>query len=452
VLKHKAHVAANRFGYGASIENIAHINDSPENWLQAQLRAEKNKPISKYKPESASVIQHYHQENIKMSRSGKSDARKKMRETMRQRYVSDMQNRILRVVESDHPFIERLTQFWSNHFAISIRKGSKLHGFVNFFETEAIRPNILNNFSDMLIASTQHPCMLFYLDNLNSIGPKSFAGKRRDVGLNENLAREILELHTLGVQGGYRQRDVESLARMITGWTMSPEGEKAGEFSFNKRQHEPGAQTLLSKRFANGGVEQGVKALEFLAIHPATARHLSFKLARHFIADDPPQVAVDALTATWIRTNGNLQQVYQTLLALPAVWDKRFSKIKTPYDYLISTAKLAHSAADKISDDQAKFLLESLKHFGWLPFSASSPEGFPDTAVEVSGPDDMLRRTQWALAASGKFSWRYPASVVAETIFTADLLSHNTKKLIMASATPQEAWVLLLASPEFQRR
>src|SRR6266581_1598100 len=206
----------------------------------------------------------------------------------RQIYLDEARIRTEAALATEIGFVERLVWFWSNHFCISADKIQSMSGP---YEREAIRPHVVGRFADMLLAVEGHPAMLFYLDNIDSIGPNSIAGINRTRGLNENIAREILELHTLGVRSGYTQDDVISFAKVLTGWTLLPPAnnpEHGGEFSFNPRLHEPGAQKVIGKLYEDETVEQGRAVLRDLAAHPATATHLATKLARYFIADAPP--------------------------------------------------------------------------------------------------------------------------------------------------------------------
>ena len=220
-------------------------------------------------------------------------------------------------------FGERLAMFWANHFAISAAKGPHVRVIAGAFEREAIRPHVFGRFADMLLAVETHPAMLFFLDNQQSFGPNSVAGQNRKRGLNENLAREILELHTLGVNGGYTQDDVTSLARIITGWTVvGREGRLGppGTFAFFANAHEPGDQRLLGKTYVDAGFEQGRAALMDLARHPATATHVAVKLARHFISDDPPKALIDKLATTFKATEGDLAAVSTALVEAEESW------------------------------------------------------------------------------------------------------------------------------------
>ncbi len=212
---------------------------------------------------------------------------------------------------ADIGFVERLVWFWSNHFCIS---ADNIIAMVGPYEREAIRPHVLGRFADLLFAAESHPAMLFYLDNVQSMGVDSIAGINRDKGLNENLAREILELHTLGVRSGYSQTDVASFAKVLTGWTWIAPIEPAhgGEFIFAKRLHEPGEQIVLGKRYAEGAWIK-VAVLADLAHHPATAEHIAQKLARHFVAEEPPPALIDRLAKTFNDSEGDLKEVAKSL-------------------------------------------------------------------------------------------------------------------------------------------
>src|ERR1700744_4124152 len=220
-------------------------------------------------------------------------------------------------------FAPRVAVFWSNHFCISANKGGLARMGAGSFEREAIRPHVFGRFAEMLMAVEQHPAMLFFLDNQQSLGPDSRAGQNRKRGLNENLAREIMELHTLGVGGGYTQDDVTSLARIITGWTFAGrQGQLGtpGTFVFNANAHEPGAQLLLGKTYEDNGVAQGEAALADIARHPSTAKFIATKFARHFVADDPPPALVARLQEVFRKSDGDLKALATALVDSDEAW------------------------------------------------------------------------------------------------------------------------------------
>ena len=258
-------------------------------------------------------------------------------------YRAEALARLQRAMIADCGFVERLVVFWSNHFCISANKGGLARMWAGSFEREAIRPYVLGRFGDMLKAVEQHPAMLFFLDNQQSFGPDSRAGENRKRGLNENLAREIMELHTLGVGGGYSQDDVTSLARIITGWTYAGrQGQLGtpGTFVFNANAHQPGAQRLLGKIYENNGVAQGEAALADLARHPSTAKFIATKFARHFVADDPPPALVARLQDVFLKSDGDLKALALALVDSDEAWQAPMTKLRSPYEFLVATGRL----------------------------------------------------------------------------------------------------------------
>src|SRR5262245_48628035 len=258
-----------------------------------------------------------------------------------QLYLDDAKARIHAALGAEIGFAERLAWFWSNHFCVSADKAG-VRPICGAYEREAIRPHVLGRFGDMLLAVEQHPAMLIYLDNARSIGPDSIAGVRQKRGLNENLAREILELHTLGVRTVYTQDDVTKFANVITGWTIVPPRQdpvRGGEFNFNGRMHEPGPQKVVNKTYPDTGLDQGRAVLADLARNPATAKHISEKLARHFIADQPPQALVELLSRRYRETDGNLKEMAKALVTSPDAWSAPRSKIKRPGEWILGALR-----------------------------------------------------------------------------------------------------------------
>src|SRR4051794_11599635 len=258
-------------------------------------------------------------------------------------YLDEAKARFNAALGAEIGFVERLVWFWSNHFCVSADKGN-VRPICGAYEREAIRPHVLGRFGDMLFAAESHPAMLIYLDNARSIGPESMAGVRQKRGLNENLAREILELHTLGVRSVYTQTDVTSFARVITGWSVVPPRQdpaRAGEFQFNPRTHEPGAHTVIGKSYPENGMEQGRAVLAALARHPATAKHIATKLARHFIADEPPPALVQRLTRRFLDSDGDLKELAKALVTAPEAWDTARPKLKRPGEWVIAALRAA---------------------------------------------------------------------------------------------------------------
>jgi uncharacterized protein (DUF1800 family) len=333
--------------------------------------------------------------------------------------------------------------FWSNHFCVSA-DGTAAAGA---YEREAIRPHVLGRFVDMLQAAEGHPAMLFYLDNWQSIGPDSVVGINNRRGLNENHAREILELHTLGVRTVYTQADVTTFAKVLTGWTFLPTAtnpEHGGEFVFNRLMHEPGDQTLIGRTYPSGGIQQGRSVLDDLARHPATARHVATKLARHFIADDPPPALVDRLTLRFLETEGDLKEVAKTLVTSPEAWIPERVKIKRPGEWLVAPRRAAGRKDINIQGitNQQALLGEPL----WRP---PAPKGFSDD--NAAWLDGLSLRLQ----AANAFAQVVAADV--DPIGLVDvalgpLASEETRRAVARAETKVQALTLLVMAPEFQRR
>jgi len=348
-------------------------------------------------------------------------------------------------VRAELGFVERLVWFWSNHFCVNANSTA----MAGAYEREAIRPHVLGKFSDLVLAAEGHPAMLIYLDNASSMGPNSVAGINRNRGLNENLGREILELHTLGVRTGYSQEDVTSFAKVITGWTIyttDNNPDHGGEFLFHPRLHEPGPQTVLGKAYRDTGVEQGRAVLTDLARHPATALHVTTKLARHFIADDPPPALVETLRQKFVETDGDLWQVSKALVAAPESWSPEQAKLKRPSEWLMAYVRAAaFNATDpRRSTATTTRLGEPL----WRP---PAPKGFPDR--ESDWIDGIAHRldTANAIAQNPINADRLDPKAMLETGL-GPLASAETRSAVTRAETRQQAIALLLMAPEFQRR
>jgi uncharacterized protein (DUF1800 family) len=298
----------------------------------------------------------------------------------------------------------------------------------------------------MLLAVARHPAMLFYLDNAVSIGPDSRVGQTRQRGLNENLAREILELHTIGVNGGYTQDDVRALALVLTGWSIGrPQDDKPGHFLFRQVTHQPGEKTLLGNRYGAGEAE-GVKALKDLARHPATARHIAVKLARHFISDDPPAAGVERLRGVFLSSGGDLAAVTRALVEDKEAWARPLSKLRSPNELVVAALR---ATALRPSDDRQ--VVGSLRRLGQAPFAAPSPAGWPDRMQDWVAPEAMLRRVEWAgLLAARLSAERAPLDVFNATI--APAAAEATRLAVERAPSARDGLALVLASPEFQRR
>ena len=362
-------------------------------------------------------------------------------------------------VDSDIGFVERLTWFWSNHFCISADKDVAM---VGAYEREAIRPHVLGRFGDMLAAVESHPGMLFYLDNVHSMGAASVDGINRDKGLNENLAREILELHTLGVRSGYSQADVTSFANVLTGWSVidPAEPDHGGEFVFNKRLHEPGDQVVLDKTYSEEGVAQGRAVLADLARNGSTAQHVALKLARHFVADDPPPSLVAKLAKAFEGSGGNLKTLAKALVTADESWTPQRTKLRPPVEWIsgaLRVAKAAPAESSSVIDlrsPPANWLnIGRLMNFQaalgqplWRP---PAPNGWPD--IEAAWIDGVPRR----LGIANEFANRARPEADPLDLLEASLgplASAETRQTISRAESRTQAFALLLMTPEFLRR
>ena len=461
--------ALNRFGLGARPGELAALGRDPRGWLLAQLQAKPRLAAFDGLPDSAAYLGEYHdlQQRLKALRQrraagdaqarGKGEGRRGLRRALQRELVV----RQGVAVASDAGFRERLVRFWSNHFAISVDK-FRASLFAAPMEREAIRPHLTGRFADLLLAVERHPGMLVYLDNAQSIGDDSrlaqMAQRRaarnpaaRKRGLNENLAREILELHTLGVDGGYTQADVVEFARALTGWSVArPGGQDAGTaYVFRAAAHEPGRRQVLGQVYAQPGEAQGEAILRALALHPATARHLSLKLARHFVADAPPPTLVERMARAYLASGGELVALYRALVEAPEAWSAQARKFKTPDDFVVSALRAA--ALDAPQD-----LLLSLRLQGELGqpmFQPRSPAGFGDVAADWGGPDALFKRVQAAQALAARLpeaSGHTPLALAQAALGSA--LDAQTATALRRAESVQQGVALLLASPVFQWR
>jgi len=439
----EAIIAATRFGFAARGGDLGQIGRDPRGWVLAQL-AHRPTPLPANLPASAQMVaaEFTMRDN---RRNGDEATKRDFNQQMRAVYLDEIAARTKAAAESETPLLERLTRFWSNHFTVSILRPA-IRGFAAAFEREAIRPYVTGRFLDMLLAMARHPAMLLYLDNAISIGPDSVIGRRRDKGLNENLGRELLELHTLGVDGGYTQADVVALARILTGWSVARLNEpNPGAFRFRPMVHEPGAKTLLGRLYGEGGEAEGVAALTAMAAHAATARHIATKLARHFIADEPPKDAVERIARVFRDSSGDLRQVTAAVVKEAAAWRTPFGKIRAPEDMVIAATRVTQFSLP------AEALANSLKLLDQMPFFAPSPAGWPDAAVHWVAPEAVLRRAQWCESFAERVPDPPEPAAVAEAAF-GPALAEETAQAIRRAPSRRAGLALLLASPEFQRR
>ena len=360
----------------------------------------------------------------------------------RQLFLNEARARIDAALTAEIGFVERLVWFWSNHFCVNQDKTV----MAGAYEREAIRPHVLGRFSDMLLAAEGHPAMLIYLDNAQSIGPNSVAGINRDKGLNENLAREILELHTLGVRTVYTQDDVTNFAKVLTGWTILPtvsNPDHGGEFVYLRRAHEPGEQSVVGKTYPDAGTEQGRAVLEDLARHPATAKHVATKMACHFIADDPPPALVDRLTQRFLDTDGDLKEMATVLIASPEAWEPEQSKIKRPSEWIVAALR-----ATGLSGDIAR-ITGGMALLGQPLWRPPAPKGFSDD--NAAWLDGLAQRLDIANTFAQRVGEKLDAGAVADTAL-GPLASAETRRAVANAESKPQALTFLLMAPEFQRR
>ena len=458
--------AASHFGLGPRPGEIDAIGDDPRGWLLAQLEHAAVIPPQYEGLDSSSdylgVVQEFIRERRRMQRAiqqGKSadeiDVQKVQRffrDDVRPEVKTQLAARMRVSMATDTPFVERLVHFWSNHFTVSMAKQRLISLACVAYENEAIRSQMNGRFVDLLLAVEQHPVMLIYLDNQQSTGPGSLVGRRRGRGLNENLAREILELHTLGVDGGYTQEDVTSFARVITGWTVANDqlgrfaGAKPGRFVFVDAMHEPGKHEVLQRSYASHGVGQGESVLRDLAVHPSTADFIAMKLVRHFVADDPPPKAVREISKVFRKTEGHLPSVHAAVAKLDLAWTSDERKFKSPQEYVTSALR-----GLDLPRVPAQGLLGALMLMNQSPFTAPSPAGWPDYAEHWGSPNALLQRIEWGVQLGERAGGFMRPRRLARSMLDESRSAHVVAAVDRAASSTQALGVLL-ASPDFQRR
>jgi uncharacterized protein (DUF1800 family) len=378
-------------------------------------------------------------------------------------------------VTSDRPYVERLVAFWSNHLCVSTGAKFIVAPLAGSYEREVIRTHVLGRFEDMVLASAKHPAMLVYLDNFQSIGPNSRgarAGQQRGNGqrrgLNENYARELLELHTLGVNGGYTQQDVQELAKILTGWTVNglggparvqranqprrrgqlqrrdPEGRV--EFTFQDLLHEPGSKTVLNERYTEAGIDEGERVIRALCRHPSTAQFVATKLVTHFVSDEPPAAAVERVARVFRSSDGDLKAVSRALVDEPDAWREDARKFRTPQDWFVAVMR---ALGTNDTGANAPALLRQLRQPVWSP---AAPKGFGDALTEWADPDSLLNRGELARTLS-----KLPAIRSVDPRSLADVVdvpaSNPLHAMLADTSIPApERIALAIAGPAFQWR
>ena len=449
----KAVIAVNRFGLGARGDELSLASADPKAWLIQQLQPIK---FQTKQPTSNELLAGFYdirkQERMlkKANESEQNSAEikainKKRGKYIRNAYTSTVTDSFVQALNSSNSLSWRLLDFYSNHFSVT-SQGAAMGILSPTLEREAIAPHIHGKFEDLLLAVTSHPAMLIYLNNERSFGENSKLGRKKNVGLNENLAREILELHTLGVDGGYHQQDVIELAKGITGWSVATEKKDGTNgFKFRSFGKEPGNRVLLGKVYKQKDIKQGIAMLQDLANHPKTAKHVSRKLVKHFISDQPNEELVADMVDTWMKTGGDLKQVTITMINNDLAWQPTKAKFKTPREYLMSSLR-----ALNLKKVESKKLIYALTNLGQQPFKAGSPKGYSDEQQDWDGSNALLARIDWTAMLA-----RQMRNANAENIMNRTLAlntdAHTYKSVIRAESRSQ-AFMLFFMSPEFLRR
>ncbi len=466
-----AAIAAHRFGLGEA--STAALQNDPQAWLLAQIGPADaprgdgllSTPQALELVAAERALRQQARAATPHAAAASAPADPLLVGHYRETIVADVRSRLVTASATQRPFAERLQLFWCNHFTVSLAKGAT-RGLVGAFERDAIRPHIAGSFEALLVASTTHPTMLRYLDNVYSAGPRSRVVARaarraeaigegpRVTGLNENLAREVLELHTLGAEsgravqtsaGGYTQADVTALARVLTGWRVNTRSNDPAD-AFDPAWHEPGRKTLLGRDYAEGP-DALRRVLHDLAHHPATARFIATKLARHFVADDPPTALVERLAATYVRHDGELSEVYRELIRSPEAWNPAPAKLKTPEELVVSASRTLGLGGRLFERGDAGGIVA----LGQRVHAAPSPAGWSDRAEDWLGPDAVWKRVEWASRIGERTGRAIDARQIAR-LSLGERLGAATQKQIDHAADGPQALALLLMSPEFQRR
>jgi uncharacterized protein (DUF1800 family) len=451
-------IAATRLGLGAKGDEISKARRDPQAWALAQIDAAGADAFRADMPSSADRFIQYRQLQIERREAKASgqlvpDPVMQVRRLIRDDAGADIMARLNLAATTDAAFRERWALFWANHFTVSGLKVVTAN-LIGPFEQEAIRPHVFGRFEDLLIAASSHPAMLLYLDQAQSIGPDSKAASflrmtGKHPGLNENLGREVMELHTVGVEAGYSQADVTEFARALTGWSiggLKEPADRAGHFVFRENAHEPGARTIMGRRYAEDGYDQARAVMTDLASSPHTANHLATKIARHFVADQPPPTLVARLARAYMGSRGDLSVVARTLVTAPETWTPQPEKFKTPYEFVVSSWRAAGTAPD----DPTK-VVPALAAMGQRVFAAPSPKGWPEQTADWADPDGLVKRMAWSETfATTAIDGRDP-TILAENALGARLTPLAAKTIARAE-TRAEGLSILLMSPEFLRR
>jgi uncharacterized protein (DUF1800 family) len=448
----------NRLSFGLRPGDIEQIQSMGiEAYIQSQLSPDSipespqiTRQLNQWRTLKLTPVQLLRQYKPRRQKQRSEEERQQARQKAQQPLQQAIQARLLRAIASPRQLQEVMVNFWFNHFNVFARKGD-VKFWVGAYEQQAIRPYALGHFRDLLAATVHHPAMLVYLDNWRNTAPNSPGAKGRFRGINENYARELMELHTLGVDGGYSQDDVIALAYMLTGWGLDLDENKGDSngFYFDRNRHDYSDKLFLGQRIKGSGVAEVEQAIDSLASHPATARYISYKLAQYFVTDDPHSGLVKRLAKKFLQTEGDIRAVLDTLFQSPEFWQANDygHKFKTPYDYIISAVR-----ATGTKEPNLKRISGMLNQLSMPLYNCSTPEGYKNTQEAWLSPDAMLRRVSLATAiAQGRLgdNQSVDASQLLNTL--GDSISAQTKHEIANSPEKLRA-ALILGSPDLMYR
>ena len=389
---------------------------------------------------------------VNLPKNPSEEQQKKANQWRQQTFKEAWQARLMRAMESPYQLREVMVDFWFNHFNVFAHNGMTILWLSNY-EDAAIRTHALGKFRDLLGATAKHPAMLFYLDNWRNTAPNSPGAKGPFQGLNENYARELMELHTLGVDGGYSQADVESLARTLTGWSMvhqaQPTTEESG-FIFAANRHDSSAKTLLGQALSGRGIEEGERALDLLSGHPSTANHISYKLAQFFVADTPPAGLVSRLADRFLESEGDIAQTLLALFNSDEFWDAKYyqRKFKTPYQYVLSMVR-AMGVTDP-SQEVLTRLNGSMNQLGMPLYRCRTPDGYDQTENAWLSPDVMMRRVSMAITVTHVVRGSKPEP--SQLLETLGAQMTGEERQLIANAPNHLKASLMLGSPSMMYR
>lgn len=438
----EAAIAATRFGYGPRPRELPFIAENPRQWLSDQLIEDPLDPLLEGLPTTEAILT----EMLQARQSGREGFRR-FRQEARRRVTAEAARSALIATNGEKPFFERLVRFWTNHFTVSMRKPA-VAPLVSAFEREAIRPNVTKRFYDMLLAVVRHPAMLIYFDNIRSVGPISKVGRATGRGLNDNMAREILELHTVG-PGAFTERDVREFSKMLSGWTVGRlNSNRPGAFLFRNDWHQELPKRFLGRVIPQAGVLEAEAALDLLSRSEVTGRALARKMAQFFIADEPEPGLVSNLFNGYADGGGSCLTMAQALIQAQGAWAPVQTKVKTPEDLAISTVRALGRRPQS-----GQMLLRAMRLLGQPPYSAPSPAGWPQTASYWLSPQILIERLEWASSVAGRYG--IPDDMEAIEFgfeILGPLFKPETYRRLQVSYSQTESLALLLSSPEFQRR